>query len=97
MDDWMATDPTERKAAETKMMLEWQAWVAAHSASILSTEAAGKTKRVSSIGVSDTRNDIVMYSIILAESQESAAKMFEDHPHLQIPQSSIQVMALRHM
>jgi hypothetical protein len=79
------------------MMHEWQAWITAHSASILSTEAAGKTKSVSSRGVADTRNDIVMYSIIKADSQEAAAKMFEGHPHLQIPQSSIQIMAVRPM
>lgn len=97
IDDWMATDPSDRKAAETKMMHEWEVWVAAHSASILSTEAAGKTKSVSSSGLADTRNDIVMYSIVVAESQEAAAKMFEGHPHLQIPQSSIQIMAVRPM
>jgi hypothetical protein len=97
LDDWMATDPNDRKAAEAKMMLEWEAWVAAHSASILSTEAAGKTKSVSSSGLSDIRNDIVMFSIVVADSQEAAAKMFESHPHLQIPQSSIQIMAVRPM
>ena len=59
--------------------------------------AGGKTKRVTSGGVSDTKNDIVLYSIIEAESHEAAAKLFEDHPHLQIPQSSIEVMEIRPM
>ena len=36
-------------------------------------------------------------SIIEAESHEAAAKSFEDHPHLQIPQSSIEVMEIRPM
>jgi hypothetical protein len=71
--------------------------MSAHSAMILSTDAGGKTKRVTSGGVSDTRNDIVLYSIIEAESHEAAAKLFEDHPHLQIPQSSIEVMEIRPM
>ncbi len=30
----------------------------------------------------------------LAESHEAAAKLFEGHPHLQIPQSSIEVMEI---
>jgi len=97
MDAWLATDPAERKAAETKMMGEWESWIAAHSTSILSTEAAGKTKSISSSGISDTRNDIVLYSIIVADSQEAAVEMFENHPHLQIPQSTIEIMAIRPM
>jgi hypothetical protein len=32
-----------------------------------------------------------------AASHEEAAKSFENHPHLQIPQSSIQVMEIRPM
>ena len=64
---------------------------------ILSTNVGGKTKRITSSGVSDTKNDIVLYSIIEAESHEAAAKSFEDHPHLQIPESSIEVMEIRPM
>jgi hypothetical protein len=29
-----------------------------------------------------------LYSVVQAESHEAAAKSFEGHPHLQIPQSS---------
>jgi hypothetical protein len=32
-----------------------------------------------------------------ADSHEAAAKAFENHPHLQIPQSSIQVMEIKAM
>ena len=76
---------------------EWDQWMSAHSAMILNTDAGGKTKRVTSGGVSDTKNDIVLYSTIEAELHEAAAKLFEDHPHLQIPQSSIEVMEIRPM
>jgi hypothetical protein len=54
----------------------------------------GKTKRVSAGGTSDTKNDIMLYAIIEASSHEAAARAFEGHPHLQIPQSSIEVMEI---
>ena len=54
----------------------------------------GKTKRVTAQGTSDTRNDIMLYAVVEAESHEAAAKTFKDHPHLQIPQSSIEVMEI---
>jgi hypothetical protein len=94
MQEWLQTEASAKKAAEEKMKGEWNQWMSAHSAMILSTDAAGKTKRITSGGVSDTKNDIVLYSIIEAESHEAAAKLFEDHPHLQIPQSSIEVMEI---
>jgi hypothetical protein len=36
----------------------------------------------------------MLYSVVEAESHEAAAKSFEAHPHLQIPQSSIEVMEI---
>ncbi len=97
VEDWMQTDPDERKAAEGKMMEEWKTWMSEHGAMITQSEAAGMTKRVSSDGVSDVKNDIMLYSVVEAESHEAAAKAFENHPHLQIPQSSIEIMAVRPM
>ena len=92
MQAWSATDPNERKAAEQKMMGEWGKWMAAHAKTIISSGGGGKTKRVASSGVSDTNNDVTFYSVVEAESHDAAAKAFENHPHLQIPQSSIEVM-----
>ncbi len=54
----------------------------------------GKTKRVTGEGTADTRNDIMLYAIAEAESHDAAAKTFKDHPHLQIPQASIEVMEI---
>jgi hypothetical protein len=97
MGDWAKTDLETRKTAEEKMRAEWQQWMRDHAGMIAVTEAAGKTKGVTSSGVSDTRNDIILYSIVEAESHDIAAKVFTHHPHLQIPQSSIQVMEIRPM
>lgn len=97
IDEWAKTDPEQRKVAEEKMRAEWGEWMGAHASMIISTDAGGKTKRITSSGVSDTRNDIMLYSIIEAESHDAAAKSFENHPHLQIPQSSIEIMEIRPM
>lgn len=97
MADWAKTDPNTRKAAEDKMKAEWQQWMGDHAKSMTLTEACGKTKKVTASGISDTKNDICLYSFVEAESPEAAAQIFKDHPHLQIPQSSIEVMAVRAM
>ena len=93
--EWAKTDPAVRKAAEDKMRGEWQRWMSEHAKMITSTEAAGKTKAVTSGAISDTKNDIMLCSVVEAESHDTAAKAFAQHPHLQIPQSSIQVMEIR--
>jgi hypothetical protein len=93
--EWAKTDPAVRKNAEEKMRGEWQAWTAEHAKHVSVTEAAGKTKLVTSRGITDIKNDIMLYSVVEAESQEAAAQFFASHPHLTIPKSSIQVMEVR--
>lgn len=95
--DWAKTDPETRKTAEQKMHAEWAEWTKAHSSMILSTEVGGKTKRITTGGVGDFKNDIMLYSFIEAPSHEDAARAFENHPHLQIPQASIEVMEVKSM
>ena len=93
IDDWKKTAPETRKAAEEKMQGEWRKWMGEHTTTFVDRGAGvGKTKRVTAQGTSDTRNDIMLYAIVEAESHEAAARTFEGHPHLQIPQSSIEVM-----
>jgi hypothetical protein len=79
------------------MQAEWGKWMSDHANMIKLTEAGGETKQVTACGVSDTKNDIMLYSFVEAETHEAAARSFEDHPHLQIPQSSIEVMEVRPM
>jgi hypothetical protein len=95
--DWAKTDPATRQAEEQKMQAAWGKWMGDHAKMIISTEAGGKTKRVTARGISDARNDIMLCSFVEAESHEAAARAFESHPHLQIPQSSIEVMSVRPM
>ena len=95
IDDWKKTEPEKRKGAEEKMQADWKKWMSDHTTMFVDKGAGvGKTKRVTAQGTSDTKNDIMLYAIVEAESHQAAAKTFEGHPHLQIPQSSIEVMEI---
>lgn len=93
LDDWMKTDPATREASEKDLKAKWDAWMTEHQGAVAETSGAGKTKRVDASGTSDTRNDIMLYSVVEAESQEAATKLFEGHPHLEIPGAWIEVTA----
>jgi hypothetical protein len=54
----------ERKPEETKMMDAWKKWMTANASKVADKGAgAGKPKVVSSSGVKDARNDIMVYQI----------------------------------
>lgn len=97
IEEWMRTPQAEREVEEKKMREDWDTWTNNHASMIKETYAGGKTKQVDQTGVTDTKNDIMLYSIVEAESHEVAAKAYEGHPHLTIPQASIQIMAIRPM
>lgn len=94
LDEWMKLPEAERKAQEEKMQSEWNAWMGAHKDALTETAGVGKPKRVTSGGIEDSRNDIMMYSFVEAESLEAAAKIFEGHPHFGIPGAWIEVMSV---
>lgn len=95
MEDWAKTDPEERKTLEAKMREEWMAWTEKNKAVLeVAPAGLGKTKRVSSDGVVDAKNELMMYSIVDAETPEDAAKIFEGHPHFGIPGATIEVMQI---
>jgi hypothetical protein len=94
LDAWMQLPEDVRKAQELEMQSAWNAWMAEHADVINETSGVGKPKRVTATGIEDARNDIMMYSIIEAESLEAAASIFEGHPHFGIPGAWIEVMAI---
>ena len=77
----------------------WMKWMDANKASIVDSGAPlGKTKRVDSKGVSDTRNGVGGYSVLQAASADEAAKVFgKDHPHLQMPGAWIEIIEIMPM
>lgn len=97
LEEWMKKDPEERKNAEEKMKSEWDEWMRQHGKMIKETAGAGKTKRVAKDGIVDAKNDIMLFSIVEAESHEAAAELFKDHPHFGIPEASIEIMPVNHI
>lgn len=94
LDGWMKLPEEERKAQELQMQTEWNAWMAEHKPALIETAGVGKPKRISSAGIEDSRNDIMMYSFIEAPSLDAAAQLFLDHPHFGIPNGWIEVMQI---
>jgi hypothetical protein len=95
IDDWKKSDPETRKAAEAQMQGDWKKWMTNHAGIFVDKGAGvGKTRRVTAQGGANGKNDIMLYAVVQAESHEAASKMFEDHPHLRIPQASIEIMEI---
>jgi leucyl aminopeptidase (aminopeptidase T) len=94
MTTWQAMDAAQREAKEKAGMAAWQAWAEKNQSSIVDRGApVGKTKRVAPEGISDIRNNIGAYTVVQAESQEAAAKLFEQHPHFTIfPGDGVEIM-----
>ncbi len=92
LDDWMKLPEETRKEQEQQMQSEWNTWMASHKDSLIESAGVGKPKRVTGNGIEDSRNDIMMYSFVEADSLETAAELFKNHPHFGIPGSWIEVM-----
>jgi hypothetical protein len=92
LDDWMKLDEATQKEQMQQMETDWNAWLSRNASFIKKTRSAGATKRVTGSGIADARNDIMMYSIVEAPTHDEAAALFKDHPHLTIPEGSIDVM-----
>jgi len=73
--DWKKSEPERRKAAKEKMQGEWGKWMSDHTKMFVDKGAGvGKTKCVTAQGMSDTKNDIILYAIVEAESHEAASR-----------------------
>jgi hypothetical protein len=94
MDAWKAMPEAERKKREQTGIKAWHKWVSDHKDAIAEMGSPlGKTKRVSKNGISDTRNEMGAWTVVKANSQEEAAKLFLKHPHFMIfPGDRVEVM-----
>lgn len=97
LEAWMSKSEAERKDDDTKMRAAWDAWMAAHASAFKGTHALGRTKSVGKDGIRDTKNGMMLYTVLEADSHEAAAAIFADHPHLTIPGATIEVMETRDM
>lgn len=66
-------------------MSAWGAWMERHADQIADTGGPlGKTKRVSTSGITDGRNSLTGYVIVEADTHEAAAAIFQNHPHFSV-------------
>jgi hypothetical protein len=94
MTAWNALPEGERNAKAQQGMAAWHGWVEKHKGAIVEMGGPlGKTKKVDASGIADITNAMTGFTVIRAESQEAAAKLFENHPHFAIfPGQSIEIM-----
>jgi hypothetical protein len=94
MNQWNQLDEATRKQREEAGMQAWGQWMEDHKADIVDAGAPlGKTKRTTADGIEDTSNNLAAYVKVQADSQEAAAKLFENHPHFTIfPGDGVEVM-----
>ncbi|MBV9994475.1 MAG: hypothetical protein JO127_04605 [Caulobacteraceae bacterium] len=86
--------PQPDPAMIAKGVAAWTEWGARHAGRIVEAGGPlGKTKKVSALGICDIQNNLAAYVIVEAEDHETAARMFENHPHFTIfPGDAIEVM-----
>ena len=91
---WQSLDAAERQRREAEGMRAWKRWVEHNAQAIVDNGAPlGKTRGVTKNGIADTRNNLAAYTVVQAESQEAAARLFENHPHFTIcPGDGVEVM-----
>jgi hypothetical protein len=94
MDGWQKLPEAERQRREREGMAGWKKWAEDNGPRIV--EMGGplsRTKRVSREGVSDIRNNLAAFTIVQAESQDEAARLFLQHPHFMLfPGDGVEVM-----
>ncbi len=81
--------PEQQKAG----METWMAWSKKAAPSIVDLGAPlGKSMQVTKSGVSAANNELGGYSILQGESKEAVAASLKEHPHLMMPDGSIEII-----
>ena len=66
--EWKKMDEDKRKRQEKAGMEAWSKWATANQKSIVDQGSPlGKTKRISKLGISDTKNELAAYTIVQAD------------------------------
>ncbi len=86
--------PEQQKAG----MDAWMAWgKSAHGSIVDMGSPLGKSLRVSKGGSAASTNDLGGYSILQADSKEALAETLKGHPHLMMPDGTIEVVEISPM
>ena len=94
MGQWQALPDEERQKRQAEGVTAWKKWGTVNAASIVDMGGPlSRTKLISKTGISDIRNNLAGFTVVQAESQEAAARLFVDHPHFTIfPGEGVEVM-----
>ena len=91
---WEIIPEAERQKRQAEGITAWEKWAADNASSIV--EMGGplsRTKVVSPKGITDIRNNLAAFTVVQAESQDAAARLFLNHPHFTIfPGEGVEVM-----
>ena len=94
MASWEKLPEAERQQKMTQGIAAWKKWATDNAAAIV--EMGGplsRTKQVTKAGIADVRNNLAAFTLVRAESQDAAAKMFVNHPHFTLfPGEGVEVM-----
>ncbi len=73
---------------------QWQEWEKRNADALVNLGGmVGKTMRITRTGIAPATNDFCGYVIVEAESAEAAARLFSDHPHINIfPGDGVDIM-----
>ena len=96
MQKWNALSEDERNRRMKEGGAAWMAWAENNKASIVELGGPlGRTKRITSAGIADIRNHLGAFSIVQADSQDDAARLFLNHPHFSLfPGDGVEVMEI---
>jgi ketopantoate hydroxymethyltransferase len=74
---------------------EWNKWAEAHKEQITDRGAPlGRNIRVDQTGYSDQKSSICGYTVVIADTQEAAAAIFTNNPHVAQAGAWIEVLEL---
>ena len=94
MAEWESLAEAERQKRQSQGIAAWHKWATDNAASIV--EMGGplsRTKLVAKGGISDIRNNLSAFTVVQADSQDAAARLFLNHPHFTIfPGEGVEVM-----
>jgi hypothetical protein len=84
----------QQDAVDAVGIPQWAAWEERNAAFILDRGGmVGKTTRVTKDGVAEAGNQFCGYLVVEAETADTAARLFQDHPHLTVfPGDGVDIM-----
>jgi hypothetical protein len=92
----MAKMMAEQPFSEQKDEVEkWKKWMDSHDSNFLDQgNPVGKNTRIKAGGGMSVSNEVGGYSIIAADSMDAAVELLQGSPHLEFPDSYIEVMEI---